>query len=85
MLSPLRAASGMQTMSRTPERVGEASELALDRAEGRFRPVDEIHLVDREHQPAHAERFETIRLWAPGMARGIAGLRGDHDQGEIGS
>ena len=85
-LSPVSAATGMVTMRAKLKLCASGAELRLDVAERRFRPVDQIHLVDCEHHILDADEIAD-RGMAAGLALGaVAGIdQQDRDVGVRGA
>ena len=82
MLSPCSADTGMNVRSCTSSFMAKARNSLLDLLEALLAPVDEVHLVDAEHEVRDAEQRREERVASRLLEHALAGV--DEDQREVG-
>ena len=80
-LSPCSADTGMNVRSCTSSLAAKSRELGLDALEHGLVVVDEVHLVDAQHEVRHAEQRREERVPARLLEDAVA--RVDEDQREV--
>ena len=81
-LSPCSAEIGTKVRSCDVELHGEGAELLLDLLEALLVPVDEVHLVDAQHEVRDAEQRGQERVAPRLLEHALAGV--DEDEREVG-
>ncbi len=82
MLSPSSAETGIATEVVDAQPSDVRADVGDDGVEDVLRPVDEVHLVDRQHEVADAERRGDGEMAAGLLEQAGAGV--DEDHGEVG-
>ena len=82
MLSPEHGGDRNGTASSKPKRAASSTKSLADLAKRASRPADEVHLVDREHDLAHAHQIQDGGVAAGLLLHAAAGI--DEKDGNIG-